>query len=57
MGLLQAEEIGDLKSKISSLAEVLKETIEVDALLEIASKVEIEPVENPLRMKMTDTKD
>lgn len=46
LGLLQAEEIGDLKSKISSLAEVLKETIDVDALLEIASKVEIEPVEN-----------
>lgn len=49
LGLLQAEEIGDLKSKISSLAEVLKETIDVDALLEIASKVEIEPVENPFK--------
>ncbi|WP_130890593.1 cobyrinate a,c-diamide synthase [Fusobacterium ulcerans] len=49
LGLLQAEEIGDLKSKILSLAEVLKETIDVDGILEIASKVEIEPVENPFK--------
>ena len=49
LGLLQAEEIGDLKVKISSLAEVLKETIDVDGILEIAAKAEIESMENPFK--------
>lgn len=47
LGLLQADEIGDLKEKIHNLKEKLKETIDVEGILEIASKINIPPVENP----------
>lgn len=47
LGLLQADEIGDLKGKIDRLKEKLKETIDVEGILEIASTVNIPPVANP----------
>lgn len=53
LGLLQAEEIGDLKSKIERLKESLKKTLDIEAILEIASRVEEREIINPF----TDKKD
>ena len=51
LGLLQAEEIGDLKSKIDRLKETLYKTLDVDGILEIASQVEMKEVKNPFEDK------
>ena len=47
LGLLQAGEIDNLKEKSKRLREILKRTINVDKLLEIAEVGEIEKVTNP----------
>ena len=51
LGLLQAEEIGDLKSKIDRLKETLYKTLDVEGILEIASQVEMKEVKNPFEDK------
>ena len=51
LGLLQAGEIGDLKSKIERLKESLKKTLDIDAILKIASQVEIKEEKNPFEDK------
>lgn len=51
LGLLQAEEIGDLKSKINRLKETLYKILDVEGILEIASQVEMKEVKNPFEDK------
>lgn len=47
LGLLQAEEIDDLKEKSKHLKEILQKTIDVERLLEIAELGEREDIKNP----------